>query len=113
MIIKKKKTISNKKREKAQAMVVVFVYISVMSLMGIYMMLYASNLHNLVIREINYQRAFYAAEAGLLHSYSNLCNGGGGDLNLSFPPMTVGVTATGIGNGFSRIRAIVSDWQQW
>ncbi|MFH1092870.1 MAG: hypothetical protein V1739_01790 [Candidatus Omnitrophota bacterium] len=100
------------KRNKAQAMVVVFIYISVVSLMGVYMMVYAANLNTLVIREINHTKAFYAGEAALIQSFASLC-GGGGVSNMSFPPMTVTVDSAGIGNGYTRIRATVSNWQQW
>ena len=114
------------KRNKAQAMVVVFIYISVVSLMGIYMMVYAANLHNMVIREINHTKAFYAGEAALIQSFSQLCNAApppatiaDAVVNMTFPPppghtgvpMTAVVTGADIGNGYIRIRATVSDWQ--
>lgn len=113
------------KRNKAQAMVVVFIYISVVSLMGIYMMVYAANLHNMVIREINHEKGFYAGEAALIQSFSQLCNGeaAGAVVNMTFPPppatpgvaMTVVVQANPGGvvppDGYTRIRATVSDWQ--
>lgn len=101
------------KRNKAQAMVVVFVYISVVSLIGIYMMLYAANMHNLVIREINYTKGFYAGEAALIQSYSQLCNGGGAAVNITFPPATVAVNTVAAPDGYTRIRATVTNWQQW
>ena len=109
---------SKSKKNKAQAMVVVFIYISVVSLMGIYMMVYASNLHNMVIREINYEKGFYAGEAGLIQSFSQLSSGAGGAaVTMTFGdlanPIRVGVTGVSIGNGYTRIRAIVRDWQVW
>lgn len=101
------------KRNKAQAMVVVFIYISVVSLMGIYMMVYAANLHNLVIREINHEKAFYAGEAALIQSFSQLCNGEAAAVNMTFPPMTVVVDAAAAPDGYTRIRATVTNWQQY
>ncbi|MCG2712191.1 MAG: hypothetical protein L6416_07720 [Candidatus Omnitrophica bacterium] len=105
------------KRNKAQAMVVVFIYISVVSLLGIYMMVYAANLHNMAIREINHAKAFYAGEAALIQSFSQLCNGGAAAVNMTFgnpaTPITVAVAGTNIGNGYIRIRATVSGWQEW
>ena len=111
-----------RKRNKAQAMVVVFIYISVVSLMGIYMMVYAANLNKLVIREINHAKGFYAGEAALIQSFSQICNGGGARVNMTFPPpagpgipMTVVVEANPDGaappDGYTRIRATVSNWQ--
>ena len=106
------------KRNKAQAMVVVFIYISVVSLMGIYMMVYASNLHNMVIREINYTKAFYAGEAALIQSFSQLCNASpptaaSGAVNMTYAEKAIGVTATDIGDGYFRLVATISNWQQW
>ena len=96
-------------------MVVVFVYISVVSLMGIYMMVYAANLHNMVIREINHEKAFYAGEAALIQSFSQLCNGAGAAVNMTFgdpaDPITVAVDSAAAPDGYTRIRATVSDWQ--
>ena len=108
---------SKSKKNKAQAMVVVFIYVSVVSLMGIYMMVYAANLNQTVIREINYEKGFYAGEAGLIQSF---CEGGTAE-TITFPPppgktstpMTVVVTPVDIGNGYTRIRAVVRDWQKW
>ncbi len=99
------------KREKAQAMVVVFIYISVVSLMGIYMMVYAANLHNMVIREINYTKAFYAGEAALVQSFTQLCTAGAAAVNITFPPMSVTVDSAAAPDGYTRIRATVSNWQ--
>ena len=102
------------KRTKAQAMVVVFIYISIVSLIGIYMMMYAVNLHNMVIREINHTKAFYAGEAALIQSFSQLCDGGGASVgSMLFPPVTVVVDAAGAPDGYTRIRATVSNWQEW
>ncbi len=101
------------KRNKAQAMVVVFIYISVVSLMGIYMMVYAANLHNMVIREINHTKAFYAGEAALIQSFSQLCTGRPAVVNMSFPPMTIRVRSAAAPDGYRRIRATVSNWQQY
>ena len=96
-------------------MVVVFIYISVVSLMGIYMMVYAANLHDLVIRDINHEKAFYAAEAALIQSFTELCNGRAAPLTVFFPPMTAMVEADPDGgspaDGYTRIRATVSNWQ--
>lgn len=103
------KKMQKSRKNKAQAMVVVFIYISVVSLMGIYMMVYAANLNQLVIREINHTKAFYAGEAGLINSFSQ----GGIALNMSFPPMTATVDTADAGGGYTRIRATVSGWQNW
>ena len=107
---------SKSKKNKAQAMVVVFIYISVVSLMGIYMMVYAANLNKMVIREMNQTKAFYAGEAALIQSFSQLCVGGVPDVSMEFPfGMTADIDAVSTGNGYTRIRAIVADWQglQW
>jgi hypothetical protein len=42
------------KKNKAQAMVVVAIYISIISLIGVYMMTFVSSLNNQVIREYNH-----------------------------------------------------------
>lgn len=101
------------KRNRAQAMVVVFIYISVVSLMGIYMMTYAANLHNLVIREINHEKAFYAGEAALIRAFSQLCNANALSGNMSFPPMTVTINTAAAPDGYTRIEATVSNWQEY
>ena len=100
------------KRNKAQAMVVVFIYISVVSLMAIYMMVYAANMHTMVIREINHTKAFYAAEAALIRGYTDLC-AGNPLTTVEFPPMTVVLDAAAAPDGYTSIRATVSDWQNW
>lgn len=105
------------KRNKAQAMVVVFIYISVVSLMAIYLMMYAANLHSIVIREINHTRAFYAGEAGLIQSLS--AQGAAGTLTVPIPDATSGQvitvnitsTATGIDGSYREIKAAVSGWR--
>jgi hypothetical protein len=105
------------KKNRAQAMVVVFVYISVVSLMGIYLMMYAANLHSIVVREINHTRAFYAAEAGLIRTLAR--HGSGGSFTVPIPDasgkvMTVDVfsTATGISGTYREIKARVSNWRK-
>ncbi len=103
---------------------VVFIYISVVSLMGIYMMIYAANLNRIIIREINHAKGVYAGEAALIQSFSQLCNGGVASVGtITYPPpvghlgipMTVIVQANVDGpippDGYIRIRATVSDWQ--
>ena len=101
------------RRDKAQAMVVVFIYISVVSLIGIYMMVYAANLNTLVIREINHDKAVYAGEAALIQSFSQLCNGGAAAVNMTFAPMAVVIDSAAAPDGYTRIRATVSNWQEY
>ena len=110
-----------KKNIKAQALVIVFVYVSVCMLIGIYMMYYAHSLHNLVVRNINHSKAYYAGEAALITGLSEMFYGGAVTTGaMSFPVdtggsslITVGLTSTDIGSGYRRIRATVSDWQKW
>lgn len=110
------------KKNKAQAMIVVFIYISIVSLIGIYLMLLASNLHEQVIRQINHSRGFYAAEASLINAF--LRRSGGttwGSSVMTFPAtsdtsgaggggITVNIIRTNIGNGVTRLRAIAQSW---
>ena len=101
------------KRNKAQAMVVVFIYISVVSLMGIYMMIYAANLNRIIIREINHAKGVYAGEAALIQSFTQLCAGGGTNVDIVFPPMAVHVDGAAAPDGYLRLRATVSNWQEY
>ena len=105
------------KKNKAQAMVVVFIYISVVSLMAIYLMMYAANLHSIVVRDIAHTRAFYAGEAGLIQSLAS--QGAATSLSVPIPDasgnvMTVNVASsgTGIGGTYRQISATVSNWRQ-
>jgi len=109
--------IEKTKKNKAQAMVVVFIYISVVSLMAIYLMMYAANLHSIVIRNINHTRAFYAGEAGLIQSLAR--QGAGTSLSVPIPDasgnvmaVNVASTGTGIGGTYREITATVSNWRQ-
>ena len=101
------------KKNKAQAMVVVFIYISVVSLMGIYMMVYAANLNNIVTREINHTQAFYAGEAALIQGFSQMCNEGAAALTMDMGFTTIDVTTAAAPDNYTRIRARVSGWQKW
>ncbi len=106
-------------------MVIVFVYITVCALMAVYMMMYASNLRQVVARSIDHSQGVYAGEAALLHVYtqmytSQLASGSPGTPSgtYHFPAVTggelinaaVATTATGTGN-YYQIRATVSNWQ--
>jgi len=100
------------KKNKAQAMVVVAIYISVVSLLGVYMMVFASQLNNQVVREYNHLRGVYAGEAGLIVSISRMfTNTANGAVALTFSPITVNVTSTAVGVGF-QLRSVVSNWIQ-
>ncbi|MFH1062999.1 MAG: hypothetical protein V1747_08990 [Candidatus Omnitrophota bacterium] len=103
--------LSNKKteREKAQAMVVSFIYVSVIGLIAVYMMAYAHNLHNVVVREIKHSMSFYAGESALIRAMSALHTG------VAFPatmagmtPMTVTIAQAAAGGGTTRITATVN-----
>ncbi len=54
------------KNKKAQALVAMFAYVSVVSLIGVYITIYAKNLHGAVVRSMNHTKAYYAAEAGMI-----------------------------------------------
>jgi len=115
------------KNNKAQAMVVVFVYISVVSLLAIYLLTFASNLHNIVVREISHARAFYAAEAVLVGSLVDLWAGtnpagktwsfpvvaGGELISVSVTTQSIANPATVAGpflQPSTRVTATVADW---
>lgn len=63
-----------KKRRRAQAMVVVFVYLCIIFLVAINLHTYAQNMHRLVIRSLNHLRAMNAAEAGIVATLSHMSN---------------------------------------
>ncbi len=99
------------KKQKAQAMVVAFIYVCVISLIGIYMMTYAKNLHDIVVREVRHSMGFYAGEAGLINAFASLDHGGGLPGALSVPPMTVTVTEIVFdAAGRRQLWATVTDW---
>ncbi len=54
------------RNNKAQAMIVVFVYVGVLALIAVYVTTYANNLHRMAVKNINHTKAFYAAEAGII-----------------------------------------------
>lgn len=97
-----------KKRESAQAMIVVFVYISVVSLIGIYLMLMAGNLHSLVAREIRLTQAFYAAQAALVRSIE-----AGAARNFEFGPMTATTTVQADPNGTGLTNLYTAEVSGW
>ena len=70
-------------------MIIVFVYISLVSIVGLSLMVYASKLKTLVGRHILNKKAFYAAEAGLIMRITQLYNGTGVTNNIDFPDTTV------------------------
>lgn len=101
-------------REKAQAMVVAFIYVSVIGLIAVYMMTYAHNLHNIVVREIKHSMSFYAGESALIRGMSALHPPLVGPM-IAFPgtmagmtPMNVSIAQTNIGGGTTRITATVN-----
>ncbi len=98
--------IEKNKKNKAQAMVIVFVYLSVISLMGIYMMTYASNLHTFVAKEVKHQKALNAAESGMVMAMVRMSNGLGG--NFAFTTVT-GITVTSSVIGI-QVRVRVDNW---
>ena len=101
------------RKDKAQAMVVSFIYLSVLSLMGIYMMSYAKGLNQLIVREVNYAKALYAGEAALMQSYLQRCNGGATAVSFNIPPMRISVRELDIvGLGYTRLEATVEDWSE-
>ncbi len=58
------------KNKKAQAVFIVFVYVSVASLLAIAQLVFSMNINLLVQRTINHTRGLYAAEAGLICAYA-------------------------------------------
>ena len=96
-------------REKAQAMVVAFIYVSVVALIAVYMITYAKNLHNVVIREIKHSMSFYAGEAALIRAYVALNTGTAFPTTMDgMTPMSVNIARDNIGNGVWRITATVN-----
>ncbi|MCP4648991.1 MAG: hypothetical protein GY853_02760 [PVC group bacterium] len=100
------------KNNKAQAMVVVFVYISVISLIAVQITTYASSLRKFVGREILHTKAFYAAEAGLIRKMEEfyfdanipyVVNAGVGVANFQFPEIEL-IPATKAGAPFAGVR---------
>jgi hypothetical protein len=107
MIFKKRS--SRSKRERAQAMVVAFIYISVASLMAIYMISYANNLHQIVVREINHSRAFYAGQSGLVRALADLTAGETvSDQNIG--GITVTTNSAGVAQDNRVITSTVNNW---
>ncbi|MBU1044661.1 MAG: hypothetical protein KJ915_09740 [Candidatus Omnitrophica bacterium] len=94
-------------REKAQAMVVAFIYISIVSLIAVYMMAYANNLHNVVVRNIKHSMSFYAAEGALIRVMSLLSLGQATPAAMNTAPMTVGIDIVVVGTN-QKIRATVN-----
>ncbi|MBU4479368.1 MAG: hypothetical protein KKH34_09845 [Candidatus Omnitrophica bacterium] len=99
-----------KKNNKAQAMVIVFVYLSIVSLIGIYLMTYAMNLHDLAVREIYHSRAYYLAEAALIINLTRLYTGLAVIDFPEFSPITVTVVNQNMGVGNRRLVATVDNW---
>ena len=129
---------SPKNRTSAQAMVVVFVFMCVISLTAININSYAHNLHRLVIRDINHLRAWNAAESGLVLWLSQLVRsvfpvpvgtGAGisaGTVNFLLPDLTnmslavagemqvsvvVNVSSVGGGSPFWIVEGVVTNWR--
>ncbi len=98
-------------REKAQAMVVSFIYVSVVALIAVYMMNYAKNVQNIVVREIKHSMSFYAGEAALIRAYTALHTGGPSPVGVEVgAPMTVRTDPPlSFGDGVQRISVFV-DW---
>jgi hypothetical protein len=106
----KKQSVKKTEREKAQAMVVAFIYVSVIGLIAVYMMTYAHNLHNVVVREIKHSMSFYAAQSAVIRGMSALH-----PPLVAFPatmagmtPMTVTIAQVAAGGGTTRITATVN-----
>lgn len=78
-----------KKNNRAQALILVFVYISLVSIVGLSLMTYAGKLRKLVGRHTLRARAFYAAEAGLIMRMTQLYNITAVTPNITFPDTTI------------------------
>lgn len=63
------------KNNKAQAMIVVFVYIGVVSICAVALMYYAAYFNHTVSYQLNHTNAYYAGEAGLVRAATELYNG--------------------------------------
>ncbi|MBU1088186.1 MAG: hypothetical protein KKD05_11810 [Candidatus Omnitrophica bacterium] len=94
-------------REKAQAMVVSFIYVSIVSLIAIYMMSYAHNLNKVVSRDIKHSMSFYAAEGALIRVMSLRELGRPTPVNMDTAPMTIGIQ-TAVDGTTRRITATVN-----
>ena len=99
------------KRQKAQAMVVSFIYISIVSLMAVYLMSYAHNLHSLVAKELKHSQAFYAGEAAMIRAMTECYRGATVTSSWNLTPMSISISTTSLTGGTRRIRAVVSNWQ--
>jgi len=96
-------------REKAQAMVISFIYVSVVALIAVYMMNYAKSLHNVVVREVKHNMSFYAGEAALIRAYVALNTGAAFPSSMAgMTPMTVTIAQVGLADGVTRITSTVN-----
>jgi len=114
---------------KAQAMIIAFVYVSIISLYGIYMINCAADFKSIITRDITRMQAYYAGEAGLMRKMSELYAGTVGgftmeynsgstanpedkrawDVTVAFPAGSVVETFVGSGIFIYIIRAIVQE----
>ena len=109
-------------RPRAQAMVIVFVYLVIIFLVAIALNIYAQNLHRLVIRHMNHMRALNAAETGMIAKLNHMATTwfdtgtpNTSPLSMNFPtnhppPHGVDVTIDNLTGGNYRVHAEVSGW---
>jgi len=99
---------------KAQAIIIIFVYMGVVSLMGIFLIKYAANLNHLVVQQLNHAKAVNAAEAGVIRRLTERYNGAtaGASYSFTFDGMTVAISDVAMATpNSSRIVATISNWR--
>ncbi|MBU0634571.1 MAG: hypothetical protein KKB82_02650 [Candidatus Omnitrophica bacterium] len=105
------------KNNRAQAMIMVFVYIGVVSICAVAIMYYAAGFNQAVVYQLNHAQGYYAAEAGLVHRITELYNGTActDSFNLEYlfgvgNWLQVSLAQENVPSGL-RITAIVSNWR--
>ena len=110
------------KNNKAQAMILAFVYLGAIAILSVVLLYYANSINRQMAKALNHTRAYYAAEAGLVRKLMELSISGDTDSQIfCFPDVNLIPNGTGCGYNRvdvnvsvsvvgNRVRSVVTNW---